>query len=110
MAGLSAMLPTISNLLVAGENTCHGVKADFALLLFPNPGKGEFSLKYLLEPKENATVQIYNYAGSLIKELTISEGTTRFNFTLNDEASGIYYYKFVTNNGKYQYGKFILNR
>jgi hypothetical protein len=50
LAGLSAMLPTISNLLVAGENTCHGVNYNNGLYIYTiiADGKPIFQSKFVV--------------------------------------------------------------
>ena len=73
---------------------------EFALYQnYPNPFNPATTIEFSLPKQANVKINVYNVVGQVVVELinrTMEEGYHEVQFTANDYASGIYYYRFKT--------------
>ncbi|MEO8148496.1 MAG: peptide-N-glycosidase F-related protein [Bacteroidia bacterium] len=102
------------NIHVAGElvtnynvapTAIKNIEAHFNLNLYPNPSKGVFNLSTGKKFNTNASVEILNLTGAIIKQFNWDGGATTFDMT--DCAKGIYILK-VNNQKSVEYKKIAL--
>jgi YVTN family beta-propeller protein len=82
---------------VEGNPTERGLPKTFALqAAYPNPSRGQTTIRYQLPKSSSVKLQVYNIAGQMIK--TIDEGTKPtgyYQIKLSDNAlsNGVYFYR-----------------
>jgi hypothetical protein len=61
--------------------------------IFPNPGKGQFSMEVISMVNELAEIKIYDSRGSMVKQVNnqITTGINVIDIDLSREAEGVYF-------------------
>jgi len=69
--------------------------------VFPNPSNGQFSVNYNFTAPTDATINVYNPLGEIVKTITIPSATVGAQTVdLGCESAGIYFVEMVTPEGK----------
>jgi len=65
------------------------------LIVYPNPVKDEFTLRFSLEHQSSVVIEIFDLSGRKVYEISssFSRGPHQINYNVNDYISGIYYIK-----------------
>jgi hypothetical protein len=73
------------------EETVTPVFNDFTV--YPNPSHGEVNISFNSPQNENITVRVFDMVGKTIltREISVDEGTNKFNLDLADLTKGIYF-------------------
>jgi hypothetical protein len=94
-----------------GENNINDVKSDF--VVFPNPTKGEFTVKYDVKKRSDIVVEIVDVNGLTLRTIVNIAGQHAGKYqipvNLNDLTNGIYFVN-LTNNGDRRTQKVILEK
>jgi Zn-dependent metalloprotease/subtilisin-like proprotein convertase family protein len=77
------------------EMTNETVISPLSIELYPNPGQGEFNLKFI-GLNETATVSIYTVTGQIVQQFQVAANSQLAAFYLNDQADGIYFLRIET--------------
>jgi len=69
------------------------------LALLPNPATNFVTLKIFTEKAENATINVVDVSGKLVKEIKLNtnRGTNNAGFDVSDMSNGIYFVKVISN-------------
>ena len=93
------------------ERMFNDVKSNFAV--YPNPSKGEFTIKYDVLTRGDVKVEIYNIIGDLVKTVVNVNGQYQGQYhipvNLGDLPNGVYVVTLI-NNGKRSIEKLILEK
>jgi hypothetical protein len=91
------------------EEEVNDITSDF--IVFPNPNKGEFTIKYDLKKRSDVLVEIANINGITIKTIVNIQGQHTGNYQvpvdLRDVVNGVYFVN-ITNEGKRRTQKVVL--
>ncbi|MEM9025223.1 MAG: T9SS type A sorting domain-containing protein, partial [Bacteroidota bacterium] len=68
-------------------------EAALALSVFPNPSHGHYRLEFGAEAYE--TLQVFNYAGALVRSFSLPIGAASVELDLSDQAEGAYLLKLI---------------
>jgi len=73
------------------EETVTPVFNDFTV--YPNPSHGDVNVSFNSPESQNVSVRIFDMVGKTIltREITVDEGTNKFNLDLADLTKGIYF-------------------
>lgn len=74
---------------------------------YPNPAENSFSIDYNLGKGIAATVQFLSITGNIQKTVTLT-GSGTFNVAFAEWISGMYYYRFMSNDEKPIVGKIVV--
>jgi Zn-dependent metalloprotease/subtilisin-like proprotein convertase family protein len=77
------------------EMTEETAVASLSIELYPNPGQGEFNLKFN-GLNETANVRIYTVTGQIVQQFQVAANSQLAAFYLNDQADGIYFLRIET--------------
>jgi Zn-dependent metalloprotease/subtilisin-like proprotein convertase family protein len=77
------------------EMTEETAVAPLSIELYPNPGQGEFNLKFN-GLNETANVRIYTVTGQIVQQFQVAANSQLAAFYLNDQADGIYFLRIET--------------
>ena len=85
---------------ILGVYNYSGVKLD--AVVFPNPGKGPFTIDFDSEKDMNLTIEVYNMLGSLIlnNEWSVTNGLNRYQLDLSHQPKGTYMVKLSSGDGQ----------
>ena len=74
--------------------------------VFPNPYTGSTNIEYTLADRSNVSVKVYNILGQEVQALTelqeFSKGTHQIEFHAQGIASGLYFVRIYSPQGKFQ--------
>ena len=72
-----------------------GISAFTVIVVFPNPVRSEFNVEIMSETRKDITIKLFDITGSsrqLLYQGKIENGSSRFNFSLNEKLTpGIYF-------------------
>jgi hypothetical protein len=77
------------------------------IFIYPNPSNGEMTISTSKPLEQNASFEVYDIAGRLVKSLPIDLSFTQVKISLN-LSPGIYNYKLIGVTGRLGVGKFII--
>ena len=92
--------PVLNRSVWAGVDLISG--NDFGLTAYPNPSEGLTTIEYTLTKGSHVRIIVYDISGRLVSTLTDSKqnsGTYEVSWDASDLKSGLYFVKFITNNG-----------
>lgn len=72
--------------------------ADTDFKVYPNPGKGLFTIQLDDFSVGNAYIQVFNSLGQMVSSIE-SQFSNKIEINLSDFESGVYYLKVTNNNG-----------
>ena len=75
------------------------LKENYSIKVFPNPSKGVFTFQ-LSGINQQSRVEIYNMIGEKVYSQPLPIVNSQFSINLSNQASGIYLYRLIDNNGK----------
>ncbi|MCD4789716.1 MAG: T9SS type A sorting domain-containing protein [Bacteroidales bacterium] len=76
---------------------------------YPNPANSFTSLNYDMNGVKNARLVIYNFLGSVVKEIEITNSYGNLKVNTSDFDEGIYFYSLLINNKALKTQKLIIN-
>lgn len=84
-----------------GPTAINQLEKTVSFNLFPNPASNNFSINLNSKINENATINIYNTTGTLVKsnEITMTSGEQTLNIDIQDLNTGLYIVQLATDNG-----------
>jgi len=83
-------------------------ESDYNFTLYPNPSKGNFSIKYDLKQNNNdAIFKLYDIRGKLLNETVLKNENTSFDFS-NVLANGVYFYQVSIHNKMIKSDKLVI--
>jgi hypothetical protein len=82
------------------------VKGKSLFSIFPNPGKGLFTLS-IENPDENCNLEIYNAQGQLIRQISANASKSELLIDLSNQSKGIYFVR-ITGKSVSEMKKLIL--
>ncbi|HTA26621.1 MAG TPA: T9SS type A sorting domain-containing protein [Bacteroidia bacterium] len=88
---------TTQNLFTNTISSVNTIVADVSCKVFPNPNNGTFTIS-LQNVESKCSVLIYNELGQRVYTTPLNIGNTQV--SLADKATGIYFYRIITENGK----------
>jgi len=108
-SNVGAIFEYIDTSMVAGLGNISSV-ASSAFYLYPNPNSGEFIVKGEML-KVNSIIEVYNILGAKIYSNELSTFNSQLSIDLSNNASGIYLYRIITNNGELiKEGKLVIEK
>jgi hypothetical protein len=100
----SSTPPSVSARVIMGE-----AAAIAQVRALPNPSSGNFNLQFTTDPGKNAQVYIISSNGSIIEKRELNGGKHSINFDLNDQPSGLYFVRIITEAGE-QVKKMVIQK
>jgi len=123
IVGMMVYIPEIKNSIIplnpldtitihkVDEKEVNDITSDF--IVFPNPNKGEFTIKYDLKKRSDVFAEIVNISGVVVRTLVNIQGqhTGKYQVPvdLSDLINGIYFVN-LTNEGKRRTQKVVLQK
>ena len=78
--------------------------------VYPNPATNEINVIITLNLQSDLQLYVFNNLGTLVKSKTIKQNENYLNMSVSDLPSGIYYLKFIGENGYYNSIKIIVTK
>ncbi|TVQ78003.1 MAG: T9SS C-terminal target domain-containing protein, partial [Flavobacteriales bacterium] len=80
--------------------------------LFPNPVKedGRIAISFNKVLDKTLRLEVFNMNGSMIQTSTLEMGSNEYSIELNSAAAGMYFLRFVDQNGKIVFGEKIIRQ
>ena len=82
--------------------------ADNMLTVAPNPGNGEFRIRYALKAGDKGQVDVYDAYGRIVRSITLKQESSIQPLDMTDAPVGIYHYRYVLNGVTHSTGKIVL--
>jgi len=80
---------------------------DTGVSIYPNPASSDIVIEYLLGEYEQADLTFYDLLGNKIKNVKLYSDAVKRTISVDELASGLYVYHFITSSGKRYVGKLI---
>ncbi len=87
------------------DNVFDGVSISDA---YPNPATNKVNFDFNLSGVSNASVNIVNLLGSVVKHADLTSGSDKVSIDVSDLPQGVYFYSIVANGNIYQTKKLII--
>jgi len=87
-----------------------GINALSKFSIFPNPSNGMATIVYELEGDENATLQVFDVSGRLVKIQTLATQAERQQIDISYLNNGIYHFSVTFENERLFNGKLVLTK
>jgi len=78
--------------------------------IFPNPSNGMATIVYELEGDENATLQVFDVSGRLVKTQTLATQAERQQIDISYLNNGIYHFSVTLNQERLFNGKLVITK
>ncbi len=82
---------------------------EFSVSFYPNPFQNELNVKVIVSEKSSCRLAVFSMNGMLVseKELSVSPGENRFNFSFPSLNSGVYFYRLTQGDQELDSGKLV---